>query len=282
MPDVTQEQIAASESAVPESETTGIAPAEPVVSDATEQETDEQRNERATRETQERAEKRARGVQKRLDELTADKYAERAAREAAERRSEQLMAMVQGRTQQTAPPETGEPKREQFTDYEEFVAAKAEYRALQKADQLFQQRQAQQQRAFEQQRMQATAAQVQQQFRSRVDEYAKSKPDFADLVTENTDVRIPDETAAIVQMMDDGPAILYHMGKNPEIARQLWGKPAMVQAMVLGQLSASIKSGPAVSSAPAPGKPVGAKSGSSENPPSDMDGYMRWRAKQRA
>src|ERR1700674_3758851 len=93
---VTQEQIAASESAVPQSETpTAVETTEsatPVATDTTETvaETDEQKNERVVAEEAAKEEKKLRGFAKRSAELTAEKYAERQRAENAERRADEL------------------------------------------------------------------------------------------------------------------------------------------------------------------------------------------------
>jgi hypothetical protein len=70
------------------------------------------------------------GFQKRISELTREKHE-------AKREAEQLREMLSkalGQTQQTAPAaeQSDEPRSEQFTRYEDFVAAKAEWKAEQR------------------------------------------------------------------------------------------------------------------------------------------------------
>jgi hypothetical protein len=97
----------------------------------------------------------------------------------------------------------------------------------------------------------------------------------------NDDVIIPDESVAMIRAMPEGPQIAYALGKDPKLAEQLMrfaGNPVM-QAMYLGQYSATLKSSPQVSKAPAAGKPVGAKPGSATEPPENPDAYMEWAKK---
>ena len=73
-------------------------------------------------------------------------------------------------------------------------------------------------------------------------------------------------------MLPDSGPILYALGKNPELAGQLWqhqGNPAM-QVYVLAQIAAAAKSSPQISNAPRAGKPVGGQGGSADKNPKHM------------
>lgn len=279
MPEALLQQVTAPESAAQESESADQAVA--VATDTTEQvaETDEQKNARELAEQQARSERRARGVQKRLDELTAEKYEARARAERAERMLEQAM-----RGNQPAPAAEqpdAEPKREQYANYDDWVAALAEHRAAKRAEKIIADRFGQvhqQQTDFAQQQ---EVMRLRNQFAARQQDFAKKNADYFDVV-QTEDVRIPNEAAAFLHTMEDAPAVIYHMAKNPEVAQRLWNEPPIRQAMLLGELSAQLKTPPKVSNAPPPGKPTGARSGESNEPPSDYQGYLKWRAKQRS
>jgi hypothetical protein len=126
-----EEQVSAPETAeIAESE---VKPPENGESAAPE--TDEQKNERvqaeATEKARQKEEKRQQSVQKRINELTAEKYsAQKLADQLAEQNA-RILALLEGK--KDAPPTDVEPKREQFNDYEEFVTARAEWRAEKKA-----------------------------------------------------------------------------------------------------------------------------------------------------
>jgi hypothetical protein len=282
MADVTQEQIAASESAVPEPQSETPPEGAPVAADTTEQvaETDEQKNARELAEQRERSEKRAKGVQKRFDELTRDKYDAHARADRAERMLEQVLSRgPQPGTPQPAAPK--EPTREQFANYDDWISAKAEYVADQRAAKIVEERFQRMQQGQNDTAQQYEIARIRNDFAARQQEFAKKTPDYFEKV-QTEDVRVPHEAAAYLQTMEDAPAVMYHMANNPEIAARLWNQPPLRQAMLLGELSAQLRTNPQVSTAPPPGKPTGARSGPSNEPPQDMEGYLKWRAKQRS
>jgi hypothetical protein len=105
-------------------------------------------------------------------------------------------------------------------------------------------------------------------------------PDWDDVVGSNTDAELPPGVDAMLMRMPEGPAVMYAMGKNPSLLTQLQGQPPFMQAVMLGQVAASLKSAtPQVSNAPKPGTPVGSKPGSTSEPPTDPDAYMAWASK---
>lgn len=269
------EQAATPEYVAPESE---ALEGQAVAADTTETvaETDEQKNQRELEERKQRSEKQSRGIQRRFDELTAEKHQEK-------REKEQLLALVQqlvGRGQ--VPQSTEQPlTRGPDEAYEDWVTRKAEWKAEQKAARVLDERLGAHEKQAEQQRVQNTVAQVRAQFESRMQEFAGKQADWNDVVATNDDVHIPDAAAGLIHRDPDGPAILYAIGKNPALAAQLRGDPFQ-QAMVLGQIKATLKGSPQVSKAPTPGKPVGSRSGPVDNGPDDSDSMETWLKKRNA
>ena len=241
----------------------------------TEAETDEQKNERTLREQKERSDKRARGVQKRIDELTADKHAERAGREAAERRLDSLMAQQQ---QRPVVQGTDEPQRSQYDDYEKFIEARAEWRA----DKAVERRMAQTTQQWDYQRQQAEvqrqAQSIATDFQRKLEEGRKTIPDFDEVIADAADVQVGNAFPAIATS-DNPAALMVYLGKNPDVAARLAMMPPVLAAREVGKLEAKLQSGPQVSKAPSPGKPVGSKPGSASEPPEDIEGYMAWAKK---
>ena len=242
----------------------------------TEAETDEQKNERELKAQQERADKRARGVQKRLDELTADKYAERSAREAAERRLDMLMAQQQPRP--AIQQDQTEPQRGQFDDYEKFIEARAEWRA----EKAVERRMSQQTQQWDQQRQQGEvqrqAQAIASDFQRKLAEGRKSIPDFDEVIADASDVQVGNAFPAIATS-DNPAALMVYLGKNPDVAARLSTLPPVLAAREIGKLEAKLVTPPQVSKAPSPGKPVGSKPGSASDPPEDIEGYMAWAKK---
>lgn len=263
-------------------------PEQPGGTDAPEQsvaETDEQKNERVQQEAAQKAEKRARGIQKRMDELTRDKYAERQAREELARQNAELLALLKGKTE-NVPSADDRPTQDQFSDYAEYVKAYAIW-AAEKAAKLHARQEAKallEQNLKEQREAQARQAQIQSEqavinaYAQRHKEAAKTIPDFEETMAE-ADVDVPAHVLNMIRRLDNGPIVAYHMVKNPALAQQFFTHPPEMHGILLGQLSATLKGSAKVSNAPPPGRPTQAKSGSANEPPEDTEAYFAWAAK---
>lgn len=282
MPDVPQEQVAIPDDNVAQTSEMPVDENQPeqVTADTTETEaeTDEQKNEREISKQKERSEKRALGVQKRIDELTADKYAERAAREALQRNYDAMHAALQAQQQRPQEQDTGEPKREQFDDYEKFIEARADWRA----DMRIQHRLAQQNEQWRQQRQQQDVAQqataIANDFQRKLSEQRKAIPDFDEVIADAADVQVGNAFPAIATA-DNPAALMVYLAKNPDVAGRIAMLSPVLAAREIGKLEMKLSTGPQVSKAPSPGKPVGSKPGSSSEPPEDIEGYMAWAKK---
>lgn len=247
-------------------------------------ETDEQKNARVQQEATEKArqkeEKRQASVQRRMDELTADKYAERKRADELAAQNAKILAMLEGK--QTAPQAPGEPTREQFENYEDFVTARAEFRAVAKAEAAtaaaiakFSETQKETQTRSQQDESRKA---TEKQFIERRMEVEKSIPDYKEVMAD-WEPNIPDSAVELLVKMADGPLITYHLAKNPSLEAQFRDQPAYMHGILLGQLSATLKSPAKVTAAPAPGKPVVSKPGTSTEPPSDPNQYYAWAQK---
>lgn len=247
------------------------------------EETDEQKNTRLIREREERSQRQLKGVQKRFDELTRDKYAERAARERAEREADELRKRLSGNAQSQASTD-GPPKREDFADYDSWIEAKAEYKAaqiverkLQEAERAAQERQAQEQLARQQQEGRRAIVQSAEKLRAQF-------KDFDEAMDNIVDVDAPPAMERAIAMSENPAAILYALGKQPEVARQIARLDPLAQAKAIGAIEFALKSRPPqVSQAPAPGAPVG---GRPSSPPQTLetatnyDDWLKLRRKQ--
>lgn len=235
------------------------------------EETEQQRQERLSAAGRQLAEQRKRNQQNAFMRL--------------QRQNEELTKALIARQQPPAPeapkPTDDAPKREAFDSYEAWIEAKAEYRAEQKASEAVMRRlQEVAEHAQQSQRMQEGQNLVRGHM-SRVETFAKQATDF-DVVTQNDDIHIPPVAAEEIMSMEDGPAILYAIGKEPAIAAHLQQMGPRQQVRFLGQLSAALTlRPPQVSQAPAPGTPVGGKSSA---PPTlenaSYDDFVKLRRKQ--
>ena len=245
--------------------------------EVTVEETDEQKNEAVQKAAAEKAERKARGVQKRMDELTADKYAERKRADELAAQNARILALLEQQKPQQAP-STGAPQREQFADDFSFVRAEAAYVAQQEALKLIQHATRAQQEQFAQAQAQQAARLEAQQFAERMKAVEKTIPDYRE-VLEDAEIELPPQVLVTIRKMADGPLVAYHLAKNPDLATQFITTPPEMHGILLGQLSATLKTVPQVSKAPPPGKPVQTKPGSSSEPPSNPDEYQAWAAK---
>ena len=134
----------------------------------------------------------------------------------------------------------------------ESTEAYAEALAMQKAEQLLAQREAQKQQS-----------EIIEAYHEREEE-ARSKYDDFEQVAYNPQVRITDVMAETIRASDIGPDLAYHLGANPKEADRISRLTPFMQAKEIGKLEAKLASDPPVkktSSAPAPIAPVKARSG---------------------
>lgn len=182
--------------------------------------------------------------------------------EQLEAQNAQLLQAVLAERQRAQQPQPepqgdGEPTRDQFDSYEEFVVAKAKH----ESNKLWHQRMTEAARYAQQ-----AQAQQQEQFAARehakrVEEFAKKTPDFDAVIEQAADLELPPVASRAITRIPNGAQVLYEIAKNPAIVRQLHSMPGEAQLFFLGQMSAGLAARPLqISNAPSPGKPVGASS----------------------
>lgn len=186
-------------------------------------------------------------AQRRIDQLTREKYEERRQREA--------LATQLAQYQQPADQQQSEPQ-----DIDKLV----EQRASEKL-----------------------AAKTFNDACNRVFEAGvKENPDFErNLRTLQSVGEIGRDFLELVTEMDDGHRVLSHLGANPEEAEQILSLPPLKQARALAKLEVSLSKAtpaPPVSKAPAPISPVGSKAApvAPESFATTAD-YIAWRKQNR-
>ena len=116
-------------------------------------------------------------------------------------------------------------------------------------------------------------------FRNRETEFAKTVKDYDD-VTRDRDLAISPDMVKVIRRSDDGPALLYHLGKNPEIAEKIAQLPLEAAALELGRIEGRLayerervaEAKKKVSEAPPPASRVeGSDPGSLNVKPDDAD-----------
>lgn len=241
------------------------------------EETPEQKVEREGREAKVRRERAWRSQREAMKRM-ADR-SERLERQNQEL-IQQLIARQGGNQQQPQQPaqSDGVPKREQFENYEDYIDARAEWKANQQTRTYFENLNKQAQEMRQQQEAQA----VDHGHYTRIQEYAQKNPEFSE-VMENEDIVVNPVASEIIKRMADSPAILHAIHREPAIADHLNRMAPAEQSMYLGQLSAVLRLRPTqqISQAPAPGTPVGSKSSSPVTlETANYDEFVKLRRKQ--
>jgi hypothetical protein len=241
-------------------------------------ETDEQKAQREQQDAEQKQRRARDRLQRRFGELTAQ-IRQRDAQ------IEQLMSVLQRNGQPAAQPQPadGAPKREAFESYEDYLEAKAEWKAEQRARALIEEREQQSRQQQQRTQQQTHVQQVVQSFATRQQEFAKSTPDYFEALESST-ADLPDEIVPLLMQVPDGHIAAYAIAKTPDLAQQLWNKSQFEQAAILGSIVATYKARPSpqVSTAPPPGKPVAPRGAAASNLPSDTDSPEEWLRKRRA
>lgn len=245
--------------------------ADPTGAPAKVEETEQEKAERIVQERKVREDRARRKINARFSELTAEAREKDALiRELIQQRSP---AQPQQRTDGDP-----EPDQEKFADYGEFLRAQARWVARQEAKSTIKAQRDAWEVEQQQRRASEAAAQLGHSHLQRVSAYAKTNPEFATVL--ESDVEIGGHAPALIAMMDDGPAVMLAIAKNPELADRLNSAAPVMQGVILGQISAALKSRvPQVSKAPAPGKPVSGQSsgGGKDLATAEIDDYIKQR-----
>lgn len=218
-------------------------------------------------------------VQPRIDELT------RKSRE--NEREAQYWKNIALANQAPAPAAPKKPEPADFADYGEYVEALADFKAEEKVTKALEkhaERQAQQTQATQR----ATTWEGRQaQTRAAIKDY--------DAVLANSDVPIAAHVGEALLESEHGPALAYHLAKNPSVADKLNAMSPMNAAREIGRIEATLgqpsesTNAPAppaarTTNAPPPAKTIPAAAG---NAPVDlsklsMDDYVKQRKSQGA
>ena len=124
---------------------------------------------------------------------------------------------------------------------------------------------------------QRTMALAQETFVERANDFELDHPDFKSVVANVPNSQV---LTSAVLASEEGPALAYHFGKNPELAQQLSTMNPYMAMLEIGKISAKLSS-PAptkTTNAPAPSKPVGSQAAVSKDPDKmSPDEYRRYR-----
>jgi hypothetical protein len=229
--------------------------------------------------------KQAKGVQKRLDELTKQREEERARAEKAEQLLERMTGLVEqlsGKKEPTTPEPAAEgepvkPNRNDYPDPDAWESALVDYadkRAAWTAKREVETMQRQQREESQAAAIEQGMLKARDEYAARVQEAKTKIPDY-DEVANSPDVSVPIPVAHAIINSEHGPQLQYYLAKHPERAQALFNMTPPQQLIALGLMVAEMQAPvkPPVSAAPRPISPI-ASPGESSLPKSLEDMSM--------
>lgn len=210
------------------------------------------------------------GVQKRIDRLTRDKYRLQAELDVARRQTPQAEPKQK--------PTDGEPKADQFRSYEEYLEARAEW----KAEQRVEKRLGELRDTAQRQAGQAEHEKLQAQWEKRVGEALTTYDDFEEVAL-SPEVPISEPMMAAILRSPKGADVAYHLGKNIDLAAQIAGLDPISAAIRIGEIAATLSrpTPKKPTGAPPPINPVGGRATTTKDPANMTDKeFAEWRREQ--
>ncbi|MEE9540456.1 MAG: hypothetical protein V3V85_03055 [Candidatus Thorarchaeota archaeon] len=176
--------------------------------------------------------KEPKGVQKRINELTANwREEQRRANSLQDQNFELQRQVLKPEAPKEVEQKSGEPKLDDYSSYEEYVDARADHRADLKIE-AYKTEQSQQTQTDER-------AVRQEEFMTRAAVFRESHDDF-DSVAFNRNLPVTQDMVDLLNVSDKGPELLYHLGQNPNEAARLSQLPTGQAAMELGRIEAQL------------------------------------------
>jgi hypothetical protein len=178
------------------------------------------------------------------------KFMEKAAKAEAERDAYKALLESQGKPIPRQQPENSVPKKSDFENEDEFIAAMVDHRLSQR---------------LPQESAKAAAQAIQATFQQKEAAFKKVAPDYDEVIADAGNVSVPNFVADAVVKSAIGPNIRYYLAQNPDIAAELCSLPpdeaidkfAEIRKTIKSEIEAKFKP-PAkkISNAPEPIKPL--------------------------
>jgi hypothetical protein len=244
---------------------------QPTVEETKQSDAEETQESKPEQEEQPRDEKgRFKPVQERINELTRQRHD-------AEREAAYWKAQASNSTQHAK-----EPSVEDFSDYSEYVKALTDYKADQKVNEVLSKR--------DQDQVSQAEAKVNefklQAWAERSQAVKAELKDFDDVLNAS-DTILPNYVIDGLLESEKGPQLAYHLAKNPDVVKQLWGMSQREADRELGRLETRLEKPKLVtkpvSNAPEPISSVrGSNAGNITGDPTKMSPaeFSAWAKKQ--
>lgn len=220
-------------------------------------------------------------INERITQLVGQRREAEAKAEAAESRARELQARLEALQSKPAPIEAGdEPKRTQFVSDDDYIDARADWKAKQVlANREKAQTEAQQKAEFEA---------VTKSWEKRIDKAKKDMPDFEDVVG-GAEIEISSVIHQALLRHEEGPSLAYLLAKHPEEATKVNRMHPIDAVRYLDRLARDLTADEVPeqkptqrSKAPAPIVPVRAVSAADPGAPQDFATYRARRQQERS
>jgi hypothetical protein len=222
------------------------------------------------------------GFQKRIDKLS-----QKAAQAERDRDYWREQALKSSKPQpEVKEPEkkadtSSKPKPDDFEKHEDYVEALTEWKADQKIEKKFADRDRQEKES----RAKSEKEKLIKTHSDRLKEFKKSHVDFDEVFSEISDERVSPVLESAILESENGPELMYELARNPDEFRRINGLDAVSAARAIGRFEAAFQKGsseeteaePKKTKAPAPIKPVGSKASQPKTSKDDNLPYDEWR-----
>ena len=229
-------------------------------------------------ETNAEAEEKKNGVQKRIDQLTREKYEERRQREALEKRLKEL-------EEQRKPEPLKPPTEDDFDNYNEYLNAQADYLASKAAEKLTSKQAEEKQllaKAEEQKAAQERAERFAKRIQAESEQYEGFMEKMNDPLFAEITYQMDQDLIGLIQESDKATALTYYLATHIEDADRLSRLNPVYAARELARIEAKLETPKPnkISKAPDPIKPINGNETAVKDPDKmSMDEWMEWRAK---
>lgn len=210
-------------------------------------------------------------VQRRIDKLTREKYQSRAEADMLRRQLDELRSRPE--PQRQANQGTGEPRLEQFDNFDEYIAARDSY-----LERKFEEKLSSRDRKEQETRQQREAEKVSEDWAKRLTDIRKEVPDYDELI-EAADIQVSQAMAQAITESDIGPRVALYLANHPDEAETMFGLSTSATLRAVGRIEAKIEAEGAkkqISSAPKPIKPVTGNGSAANNGPQDNQSVEDW------
>lgn len=178
-------------------------------------------------------------------------------------------------------PASDEPKRDQFGSYEEFIEARAAWRAEKAADEKVRKILDENRKTTEQERTRGEHEKLTRAWNAQIEKARDELEDFDEVCAESEAIVTPKMSEAILES-DKGAMIAYYLAKNPGEAERISKLAPSKQVAAIVALEDKVaKPAKQPSKAPEPIAPVGQKAEVEKDPSKMSDAeFAAWRRKQ--